>query len=298
MAGMGLGSFLSGASQGMEAGMRMKAARKGTDQGGDGQAGTAIQAAAQNQALGFGGEDYTPGQKLLDSETERARQIEQQRQDSINNMNQQNMSGGQSQQQGGMGIDPSTAMSMYSQFGGGSSAGGSAAGAGGGTAGGAGGAGSGAGSSSGVGSWFSGLFGGGGAGGGAGGAGAAGGGGAAAGGGGSAAGGGASSGIAAAGPWAALAAAIVVNEKSARNGGHRRDGWQYGKDLIGGKVLEQDANSRWQQKLGGYNDDKTGLLNDAGAGAEFTTFDFSNGFKKLKNGGTPGKILGGIKKLF
>ncbi len=118
--------------------------------------------------------------------------------------------------------------------------------------------------------------------------------------GGSAAGGSSSlaGGAAAAGPWAALAAIIAVNEKSARNGGHRADGWQYGKDLLGGKVLEQDTNGRWSQKLGGYDDDKTGLLNDAGAGAEFSTLDFSNGFKKLKNDGTPGKIIDAVKKLF
>ena len=45
------------------------------------------------------------------------------------------------------------------------------------------------------------------------------------------------------------------------------------------------------------DDDKTGLLNDAGAGAEFTTLDFSNGFKKLKNG-TTGKVIDAVKKLF
>lgn len=163
-----------------------------------------------------------------------------------------------SQQGMGLGMDPSTMASMGSMFGStGGQAGGAAAGSTTGTA-----------SSGGVA-------------------------------GGSAAGGSSSlaGGAAAAGPWAALAAIIAVNEKSARNGGHRADGWQYGKDLLGGKVLEQDTNGRWSQKLGGYDDDKTGLLNDAGAGAEFSTLDFSNGFKKLKNG-TTGKVIDAVKKLF
>lgn len=108
----------------------------------------------------------------------------------------------------------------------------------------------------------------------------------------------AGSGIAAAGPWAALAAIIAVNEKSARNGGHRRDGADYAKDLASGKVLSQDVNERWVPKLGGYDNDKTGLLHDAGAGAEFLSLDFKDGFKKLADGGTAKTVLSGIKKLF
>lgn len=108
----------------------------------------------------------------------------------------------------------------------------------------------------------------------------------------------AGSGVAAAGPWAALAAIIAVNEKSARNGGHRRDGADYAKDLASGKVLSQDVNERWVPKLGGYENDKTGLLHDAGAGAEFLSLDFKDGFKKLADGGTAKQVLSGIKKLF
>lgn len=119
-------------------------------------------------------------------------------------------------------------------------------------------------------------------------------------GGGSAAGGSSAvgSGVAAAGPWAALAAIIAVNEKSARNGGHRRDGADYAKDLATGKVLSQDVNERWVPKLGGYDNDKTGLLHDAGAGAEFASLDFKSGLKKLADGGTAKTVLNGIKKLF
>lgn len=108
----------------------------------------------------------------------------------------------------------------------------------------------------------------------------------------------AGSGIAAAGPWAALAAIIAVNEKSARNGGHRRDGADYAKDLASGRVLSQDVNERWVPKLGGYENDKTGLLHDAGAGAEFASFKFKDGFKKLADGGTVKAALSGFKKLF
>lgn len=108
----------------------------------------------------------------------------------------------------------------------------------------------------------------------------------------------AGSGVAAAGPWAALAAIIAVNEKSARNGGHRRDGADYAKDLASGKVLSQDVNERWVPKLGGYENDKTGLLHDAGAGAEFLSLDFKDGLKKLADGGTAKQVLSGIKKLF
>ena len=115
-------------------------------------------------------------------------------------------------------------------------------------------------------------------------------------GGGSAASGGSSSlasGAAAAGPWAGLAAIIAVNEKSARNGGYRRDGSQYAKDLLGGKVVEQDLNQRFVPKVLG-NNDKTHLGKDAEAIGEFTTLDFKNGFKKMGDGAVPNLI----KKLF
>lgn len=248
MAGMGLGSFLSGAAAGMQAGQRFqdfRDRRAGTPTG-DASTGQAIQIAGDNQPLNFSGEGYAPGQRLMESTADAGRQIREEQQRNLENSNAMNTAQPRQSQQG-MGIDPSTAMSIYSKF------------AGSGSAGSAGGSESGMG----LGSFF----------------------------------GGGSGAAAAAGPWAALAAIIGVNEKSARNGGHRRDGWQYGKDLIGGKVLEQDTNGRWAQKLGGYDDDKTGLLNDAGAGAEFTTLDFSNGFKKLKNG-TTGKIIDAVKKIF
>jgi hypothetical protein len=107
--------------------------------------------------------------------------------------------------------------------------------------------------------------------------------------GGSAAGGG-SSALASAGPWAALAAVIIANESSAKDDPdrNRRSGSDYYKDLLGGKVLEQDA-PYWSRKIFG-KDDKFGFGKDMEAGAELATLDFSNFWDKAKDG-TLGKIL-------
>ena len=221
-------------------------------------------------------------------EQERQRQIEEtkqiqyeiQRQSAQSNFQAQSGGGGS---QGGFGsfmggmsgqIDPSKLQGM---FGGGQGAGGVA---GAGNAGGA--TGSGGGSGWGLGS----IFGGGGSAAGAGGS--------------SAASGAASSGgggMAAAGPWAALAALVVTNEDNARKGGYRdKDKGDYAKDLIGGKVLEQDLNQRWLPKLYGKDlkNDKTGVGHEQKAVGEFMTGDFKNGFKALENG-TIGKF---VKKIF
>jgi hypothetical protein len=55
-------------------------------------------------------------------------------------------------------------------------------------------------------------------------------------------GGGASSWLSAAGPWAALAAAIVANESKQRHDNNRgNSGWEQAGDIVTGKVLERDA---------------------------------------------------------
>lgn len=74
-------------------------------------------------------------------------------------------------------------------------------------------------------------------------------------GGGGAAGGGAggSSGLAAAGPWAALAAAIIGNETYAKKHGYRNSGSEYWTDLATGKVLGQDIDQRVPGSLKGDN---------------------------------------------
>lgn len=123
-------------------------------------------------------------------------------------------------------------------------------------------------------------------------------------GGGAAAGGGASAGaaggssaggmLASAGPWAALAAAILINENEAREGGYRdEDDWEYAKDLFGGKVLSQDINERWSPKL--FGDDDYGFGGDMEVFGELSTLDFSNAWDKLKNDSTIAKLL---KKVF
>lgn len=74
------------------------------------------------------------------------------------------------------------------------------------------------------------------------------------------AGGGSSMGsmAAAAGPWAALVAAIGVNEYNAK--GHRRKGKDYAKDLGTGEVFHQDMEERWMPKLGMKEGSKANAL--------------------------------------
>lgn len=105
---------------------------------------------------------------------------------------------------------------------------------------------------------------------------------------------GGSSWLASAGPWAALAAAILVNENEAREGGYRdEDDWEYAKDLFGGKVMSDDINYRWSPKL--FGDDDYGFGADMEIAGELSSWDFSNAWDKLKNDSTLAKLL---KKVF
>lgn len=72
-------------------------------------------------------------------------------------------------------------------------------------------------------------------------------------GGGAGGGAGGSSGLAAAGPWAALAAAIIGNETYAKKHGYRNSGSEYWTDLATGKVLGQDIDQRVPGSLKGDN---------------------------------------------
>ena len=156
----------------------------------------------------------------------------------------------------GQGISPSAGIGIAKSFMGGSAAGGSGASAGG--AGGAGGAA--AGSSAG----------------------------------GSSAAGGLGGAAASAGPWAALAAVVAVNEYNAKKGGFRAENdKEYAKDLATGKVMSQDINGRWAPKLFGSSD-KMGLGADMKAGGEASHLDLNGTIDNLKNG-TIGKL---IKKIF
>lgn len=124
------------------------------------------------------------------------------------------------------------------------------------------------------------------------------GGGSAAAGGGAAAGGAAAGGmggLAAMGPWGLLAAAIIGNETYAKKKGYRdEDSTGYMKDLIGGKVLEQDVEKRWSPKVDnmfGGTGEKLGLGGDMRVGANLMTGDFSNAFKGLFKDSSISKIF-------
>lgn len=120
------------------------------------------------------------------------------------------------------------------------------------------------------------------------------GGGAAGGGAAGAASGGIGSMAASAGPWAALAAAIYGNEKSAKDGGYRREGTDYAKDLATGKVLYQDVDQRWAPKLFGEND-KMGFGGDMRAASALGSFQPKKALDHFKDDSSIGKLL---KKIF
>ena len=98
--------------------------------------------------------------------------------------------------------------------------------------------------------------------------------------GGGAAGGGASSGLAAAGPWAALAAAIYLNESQARDKGRRaEDDKTYGVDVLSGNVLYQDMDALSDKWLG-----NSALNHEIGGWTDIAQFDFGNGFDEVRDG--------------
>lgn len=108
-------------------------------------------------------------------------------------------------------------------------------------------------------------------------------------------GGGGSSFLASAGPWAALAAAIIINENEAIEGGYRdEDKGDYALDVVGGKVLEQDVSKRWVPKLFGEDleHDDLGIGADMLVGSDLATLDFSNAWDTFKNKGLLSKIFG------
>lgn len=120
-------------------------------------------------------------------------------------------------------------------------------------------------------------------------------------GGGSAAGGSAAGGesaLSSAGPWALLAALIAGNESEARQGGYRdEDDKDYAKDVLFGKVSEQDAYNRWIPKLGddllGDEGDRFGMQADMGGFFDLLTGDFSNWWDNMKNEGSLSRMFGG-----
>lgn len=100
--------------------------------------------------------------------------------------------------------------------------------------------------------------------------------------------------LSSAGPWAALAAAIIANEHEAISGGYRdEDTGDYAQDLLGGKVLEQDFSKRWVPKLFGEDleHDDLGIGADMLVGADLLTFDFSNAWDTFKEKGLLAKLF-------
>lgn len=118
-------------------------------------------------------------------------------------------------------------------------------------------------------------------------------------GGGSAAGGGAGGGLAAAGPWAALAAIIMANEKGGMDANARNPNkTQHAGDVLTGRIVEQDFHKRWLPKMfgddlggGNYENDSTGFGADTHALADFTTFDPKNAWKTIWNNGSARKVF-------
>ena len=114
----------------------------------------------------------------------------------------------------------------------------------------------------------------------------------AAGGGGAAGGAGAGGGgsvIASAGPWAALAAAIYLNESQARDTGRRNeDDLLYARDLLTSNVVTQDVEAATDKMFGSGDTSKT--INSM---ADFATLDLGSGFDNLKEG-----PLSGLFDLF
>ncbi len=112
--------------------------------------------------------------------------------------------------------------------------------------------------------------------------------------GGSAAGGG-SSGAAgggmAGGWWAALAAAILGNERQAKNKGARDEsGDSYAWDLLHGEVLEQDITDRWGPKA--FGDNKYGFGGDALLASQLAQLEFGQAWDTFKDESTLAKLLG------
>lgn len=89
---------------------------------------------------------------------------------------------------------------------------------------------------------------------------------------------------------AAVVVAAIANENYATKKGYRREGTDYLKDLSLGRVLYQDVDQRWAQKLTGSKD-QLGLGGDMRAGSAMASFQPGKAWKHLKNDSTVGKLL-------
>lgn len=118
-----------------------------------------------------------------------------------------------------------------------------------------------------------------------------------------AAGGSGGFGGAAASFWPAwVVAAAVVNEKNARDGGYRSENdREYWEHLLGGKVMEQDAENRWNKlpdKWFGDENDSMGLGGHMKFDGNLFSGDFSNAWKNLKEDDVGAKFIKKLGKIF
>lgn len=104
--------------------------------------------------------------------------------------------------------------------------------------------------------------------------------------------------MASAGPWAALAAAIVGNEKYAKDRGYRStDDKTYAKDLLTGGVLGQDVEKRFNPFMDKHSNglwSKSGLGGDTQFGADLLGFNFKDAKKGFKNT----SLIKALRKIF
>ncbi len=104
--------------------------------------------------------------------------------------------------------------------------------------------------------------------------------------------------MASAGPWAALAAAIIGNEKYAKDRGYRStDDKTYAKDLLTGGVLGQDVEKRFNPFMDKHSNglwSKSGLGGDTQFGADLLGFNFKDAKKGFKNT----SLVKALRKIF
>lgn len=109
-------------------------------------------------------------------------------------------------------------------------------------------------------------------------------------------------GAAAAGPWAALAAAIMLNEEHSRKKGLRAENrGERLRDQLTGKVVTQDIEGKWgpmMDKWTGGRMSKWGLTGDMKGASQLASGRFGPGFKTFMKEGTPGKLAKALKRLF
>lgn len=97
-----------------------------------------------------------------------------------------------------------------------------------------------------------------------------------------AAGAGSAGAMSSAGPIGMIAAAIMLNEQDSRSKGLRREGSDYYKDLLTGKVVKQDIDGKWAPMTDSIFGEKSGLGNDQRMAGDLMSLDFKSAAKNFK----------------